>query len=509
MTRVSNASIAQFLLLLGIVYFFTAKGLVEISDTDYSLKTAQALIENQTFLIDPPDPAVAASAPKVVEGKIYSKYGVGLVLIFLPIVLVAKGLAVLPGIQEVHVTGFLVSFYNIPFALGALYFFYRICRQLGASKRSAGLVILGMGVGTFFWKYTVTDYSEVTQVFFLLGTIYFLFRSKDQDMVKASVFFSGLLLMKLVNVLLWGPLAIYVVLRYGLGKPGLLKLSKFASVVFLTGVALLLYNYLRFGSPLSTGYESEGPMFSLTNFRRDFWDFFFSPQRGLFFFNPVLLLAVPFWPAFFRKFPKEALCLLIMITMWFCLMASWASYQGGWAWGNRLLIITIPLVLLPLALTPLTKPWQLALFSGLLLVSVYIQMVAVFQHTHEYFVILRDMGADEDVAEYLGGMPPQLEGNAVLFHQKLEGKSGEYPYHVFLGDTLPAGLGNKTISTLQYDSYQGLHVWPFHLATFLRQPMLRWLLLGILPCLALIFFQMYKLAWHPEHMGSADRHILD
>lgn len=489
--------LAPLLLVLGLAYFFSAKGLVEISDTDYSLRTAKALLEEGSFLIEAPDPAIAEISKVTVDGKIYSKFGIGLVAIFLPIVVAAKAMALLPGVQETQATGFLVSFYNLPFALVALYFFHRICRQLGAGERAACLVTLVLGAGTYFWKYTVTDYSEVTQLCFLLGTIFYIFRSDDGDMVKASLLFSGLFLLKLVNVIIWGPLALYLLLRHGFGVPGLRKVAAFASVVFVTGLFLLLYNYLRFGSPLSTGYEDAGPMFTMEYFKRDILGFFTSPQRGLFHYNPILLAALLFWPAFLRKFPKEGICFILIAAGWTTVMASWASYQGGWAWGNRLLLNLIPLTLLPLAFVSLDKTWKAAAVIGLFLFSFYIQLVSVFQHTHEYYVILRDMEADPLVAPHLRGMPPQFAGNAALLHQKLAGVSGEYPYSAFLGGSMPTELASKSIFTQQYDSYQGLHAWPFHLATFLGQPILRWLLVGILPCLALICYHIYKFAWPP------------
>ena len=62
----------------------SAKGHIEISDTDYSLRTARALVEEGTFLIEPLYSDVTRPAPRIVDGKIYSKYGVGLVIILLP-----------------------------------------------------------------------------------------------------------------------------------------------------------------------------------------------------------------------------------------------------------------------------------------------------------------------------------------------------------------------------------------------------------------------------------------
>jgi hypothetical protein len=465
----------------------SAKGLVEISDTDYSLRTARALVEGGTFLIEPPDPDVAKAAPRIVDGKIYSKYGMGLAIILLPLVMLSKGLALIPGLSESLTTGFLVSFYNVPFAIGALCFFRKICIILGAKARQATLATLILAIGTFFWKYTVTDYSEITQLFFLLGTTYYLLRGKDRDSLKASLMFSCLLLLKMVNILMWGPCALYLILHHGgMNKESFHHLLRFGSIVFLTGVGLLLFNHLRFGNPLETGYTSAGASFSLDNFKRDFLDYFLSPQRGLFAFNPILLAPLTMWPAFFRSHRNEAIYFLTTILLWFFLMASWTSYQGGWAWGNRLLLLTVPFLLLPLSLTELKMPWQKIGLYLLFIASLYIQVIAVFQHTQEYFVILRDIELEPETKSL---MPPQLQGNAILFHQKLSGHSGEYPHHLFLGNSIPAEEGKKVVSTREYESHQGLHVWPFHLATFLEQPILRWLMLAFPP---LFFFLLYQ-----------------
>ena len=69
----------------------SAKGHLEIIDTEYSVRTALSLIEKGSMLIDVVDPAVLEIAPKI-DGtnKIYSQYGLGLVAIFLPIVSLGK-----------------------------------------------------------------------------------------------------------------------------------------------------------------------------------------------------------------------------------------------------------------------------------------------------------------------------------------------------------------------------------------------------------------------------------
>ena len=222
-----------------VTYMLTAKGHVEISDTDYSLRTARALVENGTLLIDPPDPEVGASAPVLIDGKMYSKYGVGLVFILLPLVLLGKALAFLPGITENLATGFLISFYNIPFALGTLWLLYETCRRLDLTENRARLVVYATAIGTMFWKYTVTDYSQVTQGFFLMGTVHFLLRGRAGDTYRASAFFAGLIVMKLVNVVLWAPCLLYLLILHRRdGREFMVQAMRFASIVFVAGLAL-------------------------------------------------------------------------------------------------------------------------------------------------------------------------------------------------------------------------------------------------------------------------------
>ena len=120
--------------ILTFVYLITAKGHIEIVDTEYSIRTALSIIENGSFLIEPPDslnePAVRylrslSDTPITPEtqGKIYSAYGIGLSVIFIPFVLASKTLSYFTGIDLRLILNFTLSFYNIPFAILGLYFF--------------------------------------------------------------------------------------------------------------------------------------------------------------------------------------------------------------------------------------------------------------------------------------------------------------------------------------------------------------------------------------------------
>ena len=65
MKTVFKALAANPLFVLAFVYFISAKGHLEIIDTAYSVRTAQAIIEEGSMLIDPVDPRYREVAPKI------------------------------------------------------------------------------------------------------------------------------------------------------------------------------------------------------------------------------------------------------------------------------------------------------------------------------------------------------------------------------------------------------------------------------------------------------------
>ena len=79
--------------LLGLLYFLSAKGHLRI-DTEYSVRTALAILEDGSMLIDRVDLHALDILPKV-EGtdKIYSQYCMGLVVLFLPLAILVNTLA--------------------------------------------------------------------------------------------------------------------------------------------------------------------------------------------------------------------------------------------------------------------------------------------------------------------------------------------------------------------------------------------------------------------------------
>ena len=435
---------------------------MEIIDTEYSVRTALAVIEEGSMLIEAVDPAVLENAPKV-EGtdKIYSQYGVGLVVIFLPMVLTGKVMASLIQIDQRIPIDFLLSFYNVPFAILGLWFFRSILLRLQATRQKADLAVVLLAITTAYWKYTTTDFSEITQTAFLLGALNAFLDPSPKKWRKISLWCALLVAIKIVFVVLLPIFAAFAWIERTKDKEAKRTFSRlFDFCIFLIPVGLLLAaaNYLRFGNPLETGYGSEASSFSWFFFQRDWFDYLFSTQRGIIPFNPILLFALPGWflvPLEHRKFAK--LCFGLLVT-WFLVMCFWKSYQGGWCWGNRLLLPILPILSIPFAFVPIKSLSSKAILLVLALSSGWIQLAAACTKTHECSVLRNQITTTTNL-----GTPNQLPSTLYLFLHKLGDGTPIYPASV-LGVS-----SEKIIDLSSYDSFVGLNLWPIHALKFLDQ----------------------------------------
>ena len=443
-----------------LLFLLSAKGHLQIIDTEYSVRTALAILESGSMLIEPVKRDVLEFAPKI-EGtdKIYSQYGLGLVVLFLPIVFFGKTLSVLGGIDQRIPIDFLLSFYNIPFAILGLWFFRSILVKLGASTNNANAFMSILAISTAYWKYSVTDFSEITQAAFLLGIFHSMIGDGRKKWRKVSFWCALLVAMKLVYVVLLPLFALYA----WLGKTDestkarITKLVDFSICLIPMGLLLATANYLRFGSILETGYGTQGSDFSFSYFQRDWFDYLFSTQRGIIPFNPVLLVTLPAWFAIPQKDRRFFLLIISICICWFVLMCFWKSLQGGYCWGNRLLVPIIPLLMLPFAFLNFKLPGIRLALLLLVPISVLIQLASVATKIHECSVLRNEIARITNLET-----PNQLPSTLRLFKSKLFQSE---PIYAASEIGVPS---DKRISLLEFDSFYGFNFWPVHLLNYLK-----------------------------------------
>jgi energy-converting hydrogenase Eha subunit B len=237
--------------------------------------------------------------------------------------------------------------------LGGLvaWLFFCLCLRHGASPPLAGLAAILLATTSIVWVYARSPFSEITQIagftgFFLEFTK--LVERPDRRTALLAGLWAGLLLnTKYIYALSFPGALLLVVLAHRKALRSLAAPLLSAALGFLPGLLMaLLYNYLRFGSIMKTGYAGIGNVM-VENVLVSLWGFLFSPGKSLFLYTPALVLAVLGFPGLWRSHRWTVLAMLATIGPVILLYCCYPAWPGDWAWGPRYAVFAIPVLLLP------------------------------------------------------------------------------------------------------------------------------------------------------------------
>lgn len=467
--------------LLAAVYFISAKGYLSTSDSIFSLRTAMSIVERGALDIQiQPNEKEYVYTTK--EGKNYSQYGIGLVFLWVPFAALGRVAHFFTGVKSISVADFLASYYNVFFGAGTCILLFLLIRLLKGPAKTGLHMAAALGLATMWWRYSVWDPSEVAQGFFLLGCVLGLAMNSGRGILYFSLSFAALLLMKVASIIYLPVFLVFFLLQDKITiNMDRRKLFMFFLFPILAICLLFLLNYIRFGNILETGYGYRAWKFSQGKILKNIWQMFFSLEKGLFVYNPVLILSLFCLPGFLRRTRKLGILILAILATNFLFYAMWQEPVGGlWSWGPRYFVPMLPLWLLPLFIL-VEKSGGLArkIVFLVILISLPLQLISVLQCEHEYFDIrYRLQLQDQRLAEKL---PPDIIGVPLLLKHKLLKKDNLYKLSEFSLDS------DQLIDTSADLQYQGLDLWYCYLARKFKLPFIK-----IIPFIILPFIFIYS-----------------
>jgi hypothetical protein len=234
----------------------------------------------------------------------------------------------------------------------------RVLQVHGFNEQWALVGSLALLFGTIAFHYVGQAQEEMLVAFFLTLSLLFALRLRSaptaRNALLSSLFAGACLVTRPVSVF---SLLIIPVLFWSAAKDGAARARLFlpaAAVMFASLLAMLGYNYARFGSLFAIGYDRLGHVSKIAFDARSpkvLATLAFGPGIGLFVLSPLLLLSfwglAPLWRrdrAYFVGLVASVLSCYLFFSCWH------DSYSGGVAWGGRYQCHLLPLYAVPLTL---------------------------------------------------------------------------------------------------------------------------------------------------------------
>jgi len=299
------------------------------------------------------------------SGKTNNPYAFGTAIMWLPAFLIAHFLSLIlsqinPDFFQPDGYSYLyflaIFFATWLFSILALLLNYKILKKVFNDKSSFGFSSLALIAGWLAtpWIYYQTLSLSMAHIPSLLVVSYFLYllikmwkKEKVSGWVLAIIIFLMISIrwQNLIFTLIYLPLLIEQK-REKTPTNNILK----TSLLFIVPVAIfwllqcLIWKYIYGSLFLFTfnWYFAEIKPFG-------FLYILFSSDRGLFLWSPILILAILGWCWLYKKIPFLGMAVALACVGQWLVNGSLADLGGGWAFGSRRFIETLPFLILSLA----------------------------------------------------------------------------------------------------------------------------------------------------------------
>lgn len=395
-----------FLLALaaGLIAFVVQSGELGTSDTQHRLNSTHALWTSQPPVYPEEYPEFGLHGR---GGRLQSWYGIGQSLLMLPQDMLGTFVENLPFFAAYQgtdptVRNIVVSYLtNIVITVLTALVCFRFLRQLGFALNHTVFGVLAMLLSTTHLHYT-QNLMENNYIFLLTLTGFsyqyeWVRTGSRRVLLYGSGAFGLNLLTRLTTSmdLLTGILFVLLVLWFetASGRDTWKRFRNYlvtALPVFACfGLMDRLYQFYRFGSffntyvsVVATEARQRDPSLPAsypfeTPFHTGFFGALFAPEKSIFLFDPLLilaiLLAVIAWKRFSPAVRAYGISTCIMLLAYISFYARYTVWSGDYAWGDRYVSTTVELASLlavPLLLRYRNKVGPLAFAVGIVLLGI-------------------------------------------------------------------------------------------------------------------------------------------
>ncbi len=326
------------------------------------------------------------------DGNLYSRKGLGMPLLALPLVWLARAWNAIGLVQAALLLNPILTAWT-----GAL--LYRTGRRLAWSRSTSVIGALIFGMATLAWPYTQTFFSDPVCGWGLFAASYGLLAyaqtGRKRYLVMAGMAWGIAYLARVINLVTLPIylIGLYLVLESQVKRqvddhPGWRAILRynwrpiisFLLPVIAVGLISLWWNWARFGHIFETGYAETERFDALWWF--GIAGMLVSPGRGLIWYSPILLLVIPGAVWFWRNERRIFWLISSVVVTYVLFYGKWYMWHGGHSWGPRFLVPMMPFLSLMAGagwaeMVRLWGVWGRALAWALFAISVAVQWLGM------------------------------------------------------------------------------------------------------------------------------------
>jgi hypothetical protein len=325
--------------------------------------TAESLLYRRSLAIADgfaADMEVTPSARRGPDGRAYAKYGPGLSLVEVPVLVAADATAGAFGVPPTTTRAVLFPVMNPLIAVIACLMAASLATDLGASRRDASAVAVATGLSTLLLHHATTDGADVLLTALLTGAVWSAARFVSRGAVSLAWFCGALL----GYAILTKPLLVVVVPAFAAAM--LFAHGTRSRVTGLAAIGLgsaagvgatLWLNAVRFGSPWATGYNEPVMTGDLVT---GLVGLTIGVNKGLLWYAPPAALGAIACCRALRSHPAAGVAILGSGLLLTGATARFYDWGGGWTWGPRYLLPLVPALVAANAPRLGGRPWRTA-----------------------------------------------------------------------------------------------------------------------------------------------------
>jgi len=419
------------------LYLLTMGGHLYSPDEEIMFQTTKAIAERGSLAIERPKEMPPFAVRIGVDGREYAQYGVGQPLLAVPFYLLGRALAERAGDQLIGFSliqyhdrspreewqRFGVSLFNQFVAALLVTLLFALAADLTGDRTAAALTAILYGAGTMAWVHSKPFFSESLATLLIFSAFALLVRARLYRRpwwnTLAGCAAGYALLTRLDSLFAFPALGVLLVWpeeplvdsslpppkdeESKRGGPGIStlgqilrdpaaveRLGRFLPPVVLACLIILGLNRVRYGSPFSTGYETQPEGIQFINpLLVGLYGFLFSIGKGLFFFSPPLVLFFFAIRRFVRQAPPAGWACVVLVATLLLIHSKWINWAGGWCWGPRHIFMAHIFLALPicgLLMVPRGPIVRIA-YVVLLICGIAVQLYGTSQNFIDYYFV--------------------------------------------------------------------------------------------------------------------------